>query len=410
MFRGATRYGQGCGLRARCIALMVGCVLVGWVPSACADSSPTPATPASSAATPAASAEPRVLQVCKLGCDETTPVVACVGDVLVVKVQNLAKLLEQETKDRKLVLFLDDLPLEGLNAYPPLPVADGQLRFTLNRTAKSNLAWMQLLAAPSIAPRPLRLSVGFPGEPPIATDVVESFTLRTLPPFKFWFWASMFVVILLVFLAVATKSDLLRDRPQDVSSPYKPFSLARSQAAWWFFLILASYLFIGIVTGDFMTSITSTVLTLIGISAATTAGGVLVDKGRPTKSPAGSPAAQPTAVPPAVAGGGAAAGGGGAAAAPPGGAAPAVPPTPPAALPPTLGPLPHFISDILSDEEGVAFHRFQLAAWTVVLGIVFVMEVYQGLRMPEFSATLLSLLGISAGTYVGLKIPEAVAK
>jgi hypothetical protein len=28
------------------------------------------------------------------------------------------------------------------------------------------------------------------------------------------------------------------------------------------------------------------------------------------------------------------------------------------------------------------------------------------LAMPEFSATLLGLMGLSAGTYVGLKIPE----
>ncbi len=37
-------------------------------------------------------------------------------------------------------------------------------------------------------------------------------------------------------------------------------------------------------------------------------------------------------------------------------------------------------------------------------------EVYNELAMPEFSATLLGLLGISAGTYVGFKLPETRAQ
>jgi hypothetical protein len=62
--------------------------------------------------------------------------------------------------------------------------------------------------------------------------------------------------------------------------------------------------------------------------------------------------------------------------------------------------------DILSDANGVSFHRFQVAAWTLVLGIIFVIQVYKVLAMPNFDGSLLALLGISAGTYLGLKIPE----
>jgi hypothetical protein len=67
----------------------------------------------------------------------------------------------------------------------------------------------------------------------------------------------------------------------------------------------------------------------------------------------------------------------------------------------------HFLTDILSDADGVSFHRFQMAAWTLVLGIVFVKGVYENLAMPDFDTTLLGLLGLSAGTYLGLKVPEA---
>jgi hypothetical protein len=66
-----------------------------------------------------------------------------------------------------------------------------------------------------------------------------------------------------------------------------------------------------------------------------------------------------------------------------------------------------FLTDILSDANGVSFHRFQMAAFTLVLGFIFIRGVYDNLAMPEFNTTLMGLLGLSAGTYLGLKIPEA---
>jgi hypothetical protein len=65
-----------------------------------------------------------------------------------------------------------------------------------------------------------------------------------------------------------------------------------------------------------------------------------------------------------------------------------------------------FLQDILADANGYSFHRFQIFAWTIVLGIIFVSSVYNGLSMPEFSATLLGLMGLSSGTYIGFKFPE----
>jgi hypothetical protein len=37
---------------------------------------------------------------------------------------------------------------------------------------------------------------------------------------------------------------------------------------------------------------------------------------------------------------------------------------------------------------------------------MFVSAVYNNLTMPELSATLLGLMGISSGTYIGFKLPE----
>jgi hypothetical protein len=65
-----------------------------------------------------------------------------------------------------------------------------------------------------------------------------------------------------------------------------------------------------------------------------------------------------------------------------------------------------FLKDILSDADGISLHRFQMAIWTIVLGIIFAASVYNSLAMPQFSGTLLALMGISGGTYIGFKFPE----
>jgi hypothetical protein len=65
--------------------------------------------------------------------------------------------------------------------------------------------------------------------------------------------------------------------------------------------------------------------------------------------------------------------------------------------------------DLLAENNVISFHRFQILVWTLILGIMFIANVYNELAMPQFSATLLGLLGISAGTYVGFKLPESKA-
>jgi len=65
-----------------------------------------------------------------------------------------------------------------------------------------------------------------------------------------------------------------------------------------------------------------------------------------------------------------------------------------------------FDKDLLTHVNGVNLHRFQMVVWTIVLGFLFCVGVYKELAMPAFSATLLALMGISSGTYLGFKIPE----
>jgi hypothetical protein len=64
-------------------------------------------------------------------------------------------------------------------------------------------------------------------------------------------------------------------------------------------------------------------------------------------------------------------------------------------------------SDLTTDINGPTIHRLQVIFWTIALGIVFIVGVYRGLAMPpDFSSTLLVLMGISGAGYVGFKYPE----
>jgi hypothetical protein len=68
-----------------------------------------------------------------------------------------------------------------------------------------------------------------------------------------------------------------------------------------------------------------------------------------------------------------------------------------------------FFRDIISDHNNVSIHRFQMVVWTLVLGVFFLRSVTKSLSMPQFDDSMLILMGISNGTYLGLKIPEKSA-
>jgi len=203
-------------------------------------------------------------------------------------------------------------------------------------------------------------------------------------------------------------SNLLRDSGPEPAGGRKPYSLARVQMTFWFLIIVAAYLFIFIVTGATDT-VTTSVLGLMGISAGTGLAAVAVDNSK--RAQAQAEVDKLRAEQAKLGGQQQAAAGGGAAF--------------PAESLQRLNDLPDLIAkqkkivdpsasegfrlDILSDADGISFHRLQIAVWTAVLGIIFCVSVYNVLSMPTFSDTLLGLMGISGGTYVGFKIPEKLS-
>jgi hypothetical protein len=63
-----------------------------------------------------------------------------------------------------------------------------------------------------------------------------------------------------------------------------------------------------------------------------------------------------------------------------------------------------FWIDLIAEEGNVSLNRFQIGIWTLVLGSYFVFCVWSNLALPTFDDSLLELMGISSGTYIGFKI------
>ena len=342
-------------------------------------------------------------------------------------------------------LFIDN------RAIPDLPVTvelcNDRLFFDLVYTAKTQNtanrdAWSRILGESHAWSRPVVMTVALDGSNPLPVSK-PNFDLVMIPRARFNWWLGIFLVLMAAFLYLAVKSDLLRDMgpqpgltPDPRQQPRKPFSLGRCQMAWWLFVILAAYLFIGVMTGDYL-SMTVQAVALLGVSAATAVGSVAIDQNRRSGAEAQKSAltaeqttlaAKQATLTQELADTAARL------------AAPGIAPVAANDLVkiqtetqierdkilsrlnqisqelkrheailrvnPATG---NFLKDILSDATGVTLHRFQMLVWTVVLGIVFALQVYRNLAMMDFSPELLALQGISGGTYLSFKVPETPA-
>jgi hypothetical protein len=292
---------------------------------------------------------------------------AGLGDKLIVEVENFPKLLADAGGScAAIVLFLDTLPMDGL---PPesCDIQDGTVRYLLTRSEKNDAQWHWLLGSPRHFTRKIRVSVG-PTNMIALPSMIDAFPLRVMPPVMFYLWLLTTAVGLVIFIQLCRKTALIRGARAASSTSgkpmLKPYSLSRFQMAFWFFLVICAYLFMWMITGE-LDTITESILALIGIGAGTALGSALIDSGANEDSAAKNAT---TADEDAVSEG--------------------------------------FLRDVLSDGGGISFHRFQMFVWTLALGVIFIASVFRHLAMPAFSATLLGLMGISSGTYLGFKFPE----
>lgn len=188
------------------------------------------------------------------------------------------------------------------------------------------------------------------------------------------FWI-VFGVLLVLIILLDRKYYLLRD---ESSARTRPYSYARTQLAWWTLIVLSFFIAILITKGSLPELYNSTVI-LLGISAATTVVSRVLDVSDAQNLPAASLSRNQES--------------------------------------------DSFLLDLLSDNNGVTVHRLQAVIFNLVIGAWFIACGLKGLQtcqppsccidnscvntiMPDVGNNILVLLGISSGTYAGLKSAE----
>ena len=61
---------------------------------------------------------------------------------------------------------------------------------------------------------------------------------------------------------------------------------------------------------------------------------------------------------------------------------------------------------ILDDQNNTSLHKLQMLIWTLLIGVVFIWFCYRDQQFITIPTTLLGLMGISSGTYIGYQIPK----
>jgi hypothetical protein len=337
-----------------------------------------------------------------------------IGNPITVCVQGLTAWRKTPGNNPKNIrLFLAGHMVDGA---PSLIAPDSQeyLNFEpqIGASSDDTKTWSYIIAeSRASTEHKIPISIGSNDQP---VESLSYATLHLYPRLQILIFIPVFLLMAAGFVYLARSSTLLRDTSFGAapSVGQLPFSLGRVQMAWWFFIILTTFVYLWIVTGHIPT-VSGQALALMGISATTGLGAVLIDSNKVSSEamqvnsltveqsalanriadlealapPLGTPLytelqskkdrlAQVTAELQA---------------------------RPNILVPVTKG----FLHDLMSESGQISFNRFQIAAWTIVLGGIFVVSCYSSLIMPTFDSTLLLLLGISSGAYLGFKLPTA---
>jgi hypothetical protein len=384
---------------------------------------PGTTTPASTPPKPtgaSAVAELRVVSV--------TPESNRLGRHINVTVQNLDTLLrEGRVSPDSFVLFVDGRPVKDAPARLVGPTGT-VLSARLEYTTASSEAWLAAFEPIQKGVRirgPVRIGIGYASgrEAPWASDPVK-LQFEPYTQLRFVSTVAAVLVTLALLIWMTFRHDLLRDAsaPSELPLGRRPFSLARAQAAAWFFAIFASFLYVRLVTGLFENVLNPQALLLLGLSIATQAASRAVDTSRRDSTQETLDELRPQqaeletqvqALQPAV-----------------DNLKATVDPAARLALAATHASRTHelgsvtrriaqaqavlrgsrsenFLLDLVSDGAGVSLHRVQMVAWTVVLIAIYLTQVYFTLVLPTLSATLVGLMGLSSVAYVGLKPGES---
>lgn len=261
------------------------------------------------------------------------------------------------------VLYLNDVPMDSVF---PLSVngTNNKATFVITRSRVIDKFvphdFQSIMAGKTTVP--VRMSFGFRNGQFIQVNApnlkLELFS-------KGWMWVGVILIILMLvmLLILAKRSDILKTKVLEGQTDSK-YSLSRTQMAWWTFIITASFIYLWVVTGDMV--MTTQALLLMGISIGTTAASSVVDQSPSMQDKLNNRLSSRN----------------------------------------DRKNKPGFWEDLLSDGQGVSIHRFQNVVFTLIIGLIFLKNVVVDLAMPQMDDQILILMGISAGTYVGLKTYE----
>lgn len=243
-------------------------------------------------------------------------------------------------------------------------------------------AWDELLKS-SLAPEPVGATVALADD---RSEVSASRAMTlTVQPFAYRLGVALVVLLaLLIGLGIfgsRTSWTFLRDDfevPNDVvGTKGRKFSLGKVQMAAWSVAILVGFVLVGLAlqTVWVLNEINETLVILLGISVTTAAGAMALVPDPVTRQLEllkTATAAEQPAIKAKL-----------------------------ATLLTSGGPLKDILRDLGSDSPSL--HRLQNLVFTIVLILMFLYGSLTAGSFPNFSGTLLALMGVSGGAYLGFK-------
>jgi hypothetical protein len=307
----------------------------------------------------------------------------CIDAYVTLKVQGLDSLISNRRDS--LMIWLNGVAFPNLKIWN-VNLCDEEITFILSRDTSNKSPWNMFYAYPYRQTiKMAQLQVGTKSR--CLTNEKEIY-IHIRETWMIWAGIACLIALAVLFIYLVKKKELLRDfmyfndgsvagvpavKVVDAYGPDPtnevlrhdiPYSLARTQLAFWTLVVVVSLIFIWFNT-DTLGYITTTAITLLGISGGTSVIAKIIDVSH--KNTAQLISAQQFK---------------------------------------DTYKSKGILTDIMSDEKGISVHRFQLVLFTVGLGIYFIWHVIYYLQMPDYSTTLLLLIGVSNTTYAGLKINE----
>jgi hypothetical protein len=188
-------------------------------------------------------------------------------------------------------------------------------------------------------------------DPSAKTMIEKDIVFLLYTPIVMWMALAGMACVLIGLGGLAHRTPLLREGKSNLTA----YSLSRVQMAFWLVLTTTGFLYVWLVTGEYMNVFPAALFVLIGISGVTAGAAQLMDGPSDT-------------------------------------------------APVSRG----FLHDIAGDwvNGQPQLHRIQIIAWTVILGLIFCWNIIAKLQLTSFDTNLLILAGVANGVYITMKPRE----